>query len=96
MTSVDTLLVQLRYTNRTRVKADIDKLSKEYKTLIPRAVDYVHDNGAQSRLLVLSGTVPIFYNSVQYNIPVDLFLMIAYPAEPPKLYVRPTPNMTVK
>ena len=27
---------------------------------------------------------------MQYNIPIELFVMEAYPKEPPKLYVRPT------
>eukprot|EP01034_Spumella_vulgaris_P026168 gene26168-32703_t len=44
----------------------------------------------------MSGTVPIFYQGVQYNIPVDLFIPEKYPSEPPKIYVRPTPNMTIK
>jgi len=36
------------------------------------------------------------YHGVQYNIPVDLFISESHPVEAPKLYVRPTSNMTVK
>lgn len=40
MSPVDTLLNQLRYVNRTRVKADVDAVTQEYRTLIPRIVDF--------------------------------------------------------
>ncbi|KAJ1400840.1 ubiquitin E2 variant, partial [Ochromonadaceae sp. CCMP2298] len=44
----------------------------------------------------LSGTVPIHYSGVQYNIPVEFFIPTLYPAEAPRVFVRPTSNMTVK
>lgn len=52
----------------------------------------VQNNGVSVKLLTLSGTIPIFYRAVQYNIPVELFIPINYPNECPKLFVRPTPS----
>lgn len=38
--SIDTLLNQLRYVNRKRVSDDVNALTREYRTLIPRVVDF--------------------------------------------------------
>jgi len=44
-------------------------------------------------LLYLTGTVPIFYEGASYNIPVDIFIPEAYPAQAPQTYVRPKGNL---
>mmetsp|Transcript_17618 Transcript_17618/g.29521 ORF Transcript_17618/g.29521 Transcript_17618/m.29521 type:complete len:560 (-) Transcript_17618:171-1850(-) len=93
---LDQVLSQITYPNRQRVRKDVESLLKEYRSLIPKASDFVDNSGVDYRLLVLAGTVPIFYGGVQYNIPVEAFIPTQYPHEPPKLYVRPTANMTVK
>lgn len=45
-----------------------------------------------STLLNLEGTIPIFYRGNQYNIPVEFWLVEAYPMAPPVCFVRPTPG----
>ena len=43
-------------------------------------------------MLVLHGTVPIFFTGTQYNIPVEIYITEDYPRSPPQIYVRPTPS----
>ncbi len=50
----------------------------------------VNNAGVQSRLLTISGTIPIKYQGAVYNIPIELFIPERYPQEAPKVYVRPT------
>ena len=38
--SVDPLLNQLRYSNRSRVKDDVNNLIKEFRTLLPRIAEF--------------------------------------------------------
>lgn len=94
--SVDTLLNQIPFQNRKRVKDDIGRVMLNCKTLMPKIGALVSNTGVESKVIVLGGTVPIFYQNVQYNIPVEIFVTQKYPAEAPKIYVRPTPNMTIK
>jgi ESCRT-I complex subunit TSG101 len=56
----------------------------------------VHNNGMTATLISLQGTVPIYYQGSQYNIPIDIYLYEAYPRICPKIFVRPTSNMMVK
>ncbi len=50
----------------------------------------VNNAGVQSKLLTISGTIPIKYQGAVYNIPIELFVPERYPQEAPKVYVRPT------
>ena len=45
-----------------------------------------------TQVLNLVGTVPISYNGAQYNIPVTIWLVEAYPLSPPVCFVTPTPG----
>ena len=40
MSPVDLLLNQVRYPNRSRVKEDVDTLTREYRTLLARIAEY--------------------------------------------------------
>lgn len=55
-----------------------------------------HNDGTTSTLLNLEGTIPIFYRSNQYNIPVEFWVVETYPLSPPVCFVRPTADMMVK
>lgn len=93
---LDPLLNQLGCQNRARVKTDTGNLINQTRTLVPKVGNLTHNNGAVSKVLILDGTIPILYQSVRYNIPVELFLSASYPNEAPKIYVRPTESMTIK
>lgn len=68
----------------------------QVRTLIPKVERLIHNNGAESELLVLSGTIAMFYQGKQYNIPVDIYVSEPYPEVPPRCYVRPTKDMEIK
>jgi hypothetical protein len=52
----------------------------------------VQNNGADTKVIALSGTIPITFGGVQYNLPVEIFIPDRYPQTPPKAYLRPTPS----
>jgi len=56
----------------------------------------IHNDGNESKLLVLTGTIPIVYKGVTYNIPIDIYIPETHPVVGPKLFVRPTSNMIVQ
>ena len=93
--ALDVLLAQVRYEHRARVRDDVLAVLDDVRSLIPVLGTLIANDGAESRLLLLSGTIPIYFQAIQYNIPVDIFVPEAYPRQPPKIYVRPTANMIV-
>lgn len=68
----------------------------QVRTLIPKVERLIHNNGMESELLVLTGTVAINYQGRQYNIPVEVYVSEPYPDAPPRCYVRPTKDMDIK
>jgi ESCRT-I complex subunit TSG101 len=93
---IDTLLNQVAYRDRSRVKDNLQGVLNVVRTLHPKVGSLTHNNGTSSKVVLLAGTIPIYYQSATYNIPIELFIMEGYPNVPPKLYVRPTSNMTIK
>ena len=67
----------------------------QVRTLIPKIERLIHNNGMESELLVLAGTVAINYQGKQYNIPVEVYVSEPYPDAPPRCYVRPTRDMEI-
>eukprot|EP01033_Poteriospumella_lacustris_P011851 gene11852-8448_t len=96
MSTIDQLLNQVPYRNRPRVKADIEAATigaQKMGALTPKIGNF---DGAENKLVFLSGTIPIFYGGATYNIPVDIYLPMNFPTETPFMYVRPTGNMIIK
>jgi ESCRT-I complex subunit TSG101 len=56
----------------------------------------VHNTGETSTWLKLDGTVPIYYEGVQYNIPVNVWLPEAFPLAAPLCFVTPDQSMGIK
>lgn len=69
---------------------------QEFPTLVLKVDAYTHPNGRTSDLLVATGTLPVYYLGVKYNIPVTLWVREGYPAAAPTLYVTPTAAMVIK
>jgi ESCRT-I complex subunit TSG101 len=94
--AVDAILYKLRcYKNSQRVRSDVLDALRNYPSLQPRSGNLAKQN-VQTTLLYLAGTVPIFYNGVQYNIPVNIWIVDSFPYAPPMCYVTPTPDMVIK
>jgi ESCRT-I complex subunit TSG101 len=47
-------------------------------------------------LLTFFGVIPIQFQNAQYNIPVQLWVPLQYPAQGPTVFVTPTPEMFIK
>ncbi|OQR99144.1 hypothetical protein ACHHYP_07257 [Achlya hypogyna] len=84
------------YTDATRVRQDVETLLRQIPSLSPQSGVYTHNNGTTSTMLSLSGTIPIYYNGNQYNIPVEIWMPEAYPFAAPTCYVRPTADMMIR
>lgn len=94
---VDAILYKLRcYRTPQRVRSDVLDALRSYPSLQPRSGSIASTNTQQTVLLYLAGTVPIFYNNVQYNIPVNIWIVDNFPYSPPICHVTPTPDMVIK
>jgi len=76
------------------VISHVTNLLLTYRSLLPSPTTLY--TPSPQALLTLSGTVPITYKGSTYNIPVDLYIPLSYPVSSPRVYVRPTPTMSIK
>jgi len=91
---LDSILYKVRiYRDPAKIRNDVMELLKNVPSLQPRS-GQLSPTGPQ--LLCLYGTVPIFYNNSQYNIPVTIWVVDQYPMLPPTVFVSPTPDMIIK
>lgn len=79
------------YENPRRLERDAVDLLVAYAGLSPKT-DYYQSN----LLLTIFGVIPITYSSVQYNIPVALWIPLRYPFEGPICFIVPTPGMQLR
>ncbi|RKP18292.1 the Tsg101 Uev domain in complex with Fa459 peptide, partial [Rozella allomycis CSF55] len=80
------------YKHRDRTATDVQWALKEFRNLLLEVQEY-----ERSMLyLCLTGTLPIYYRNLQYNIPIQVRIPWSYPYEPPLLLVQPTSNMVIK
>lgn len=93
--ALDRILNSIDYRNRPYIKQQLLEASSRYHQLQFKKAEFVHNDGRCSQLCMLSGTLPMTHTGVVYNIPIDVFIVEAFPDEPPKVYVRPTADMIV-
>lgn len=90
------------YSDQTRVLHDATKLlnSAEGSGLMPEILPVAerkgHINVYHSKSLCFSGCIPMTYNGIKYQIPIQIFLTPSYPSYPPICYVRPLETMVIK
>jgi len=94
--ATDAILFKLRcYRDPQRIRLDVLEALRNYPSLHPREGSPSRAQGGQ-QVLFLAGTLPIWYNTNQYNIPINIWVVDAYPLAPPVIYVTPTPDMVIK
>ncbi len=95
--AVDFVVNKVTLTNRNKAKVDLIQVlsSEEGRNLKLSQGTYVDINGSEIRCLSLSGLVPVKYNGATYHFPVDIYMFLNYPVDPPRMYVRPTQNMVI-
>ena len=94
--NLNQLLSSISYQNPHVVREHLSALQQNLPSLTPNIGTLIHNDGLETTQVVLSGTVPIIYKNVTYNIPVDVFILAEYPVKQPLVYVRPTSNMMIK
>ncbi|XP_031562975.1 tumor susceptibility gene 101 protein-like isoform X2 [Actinia tenebrosa] len=84
------------YPHQEMCKRQILAAMAVYKDLRPSTEKFVHNDGRQTDLFILEGTIPVNFRSNIYNIPVCIFLQETHPFIPPMVFVRPTTGMAIK
>eukprot|EP01083_Nonionella_stella_P039678 107907_1 len=95
---VQTLLSGLNYKERSAVEIQIIELwdhGRQVSSLLPQVDNYSFNDGTQQQLFKLKGTIKIQFRSKKYNIPVEFWLPLNFPADCPICYVKPTPGMAI-
>ena len=87
------------YRDPQRVLRDAESLlsSPLGHHLRPNTEPFLNNDGTSTPpVLVLSGTLPMTYRGVTYNLPIDMFLPPPYPSRPPTVFVRPVASMAIR
>jgi ESCRT-I complex subunit TSG101 len=84
------------YENPVKLTEDIANLLARYPALPPKEDVFYANDGTTHTLICLSGTLPILFRGIQYNIPLIIWLVKNYPRAPPFCYVPPTSDMLIK
>lgn len=90
------LVDQVKYQEPARTKYDLTQATNRYVSLHLKMGTFIHNDGTESKQVILEGTVPIVYQGATYNIPVEIFIMLSHPIETPLVYVRPISTMMIK
>ncbi|XP_022663288.1 tumor susceptibility gene 101 protein-like isoform X1 [Varroa jacobsoni] len=84
------------YQYMQKARADIKRVTQQYRGLIPKAETFIFNNGSSKELVCLDGTIPVRYKNVTYNIPIRIWVLDIHPYHAPFCYVCPTPTMQIK
>jgi ESCRT-I complex subunit TSG101 len=86
------------YGDPARVDRDASALlrSSVGAHLQPIAAAHYEDDGTETTVLVLQGTIATHYRGNTYQLLVDMYLARGYPRRPPTCFVRLTENMFLK
>lgn len=96
VTSIDSLLNQVAYENRKSVKDSLTSVYRNYDNLYANIGKLIRNNGSESQLIVLSGTIPTVFRGVEYHTPIEVYLEKTFPKATPIVYCRPTNEMVVQ
>jgi ESCRT-I complex subunit TSG101 len=86
------------YRDPARIDRDAGSLLKSSvgNLLRPIAAELFEDNGQTTTVLVLQGTIAMYFRGNTYQLLVDVYLPAAYPNRPPVCFVRLADNMYLK
>ncbi|XP_041794557.1 tumor susceptibility gene 101 protein [Chelmon rostratus] len=80
---------------RKHVAHEINVVLTHFTDLVPMMKKYVYNNGTTKDLMSLSGTIPVIFKDMNYNIPVCLWIEESYPQTAPICYVTPIHGMVI-
>ncbi|WAR53509.1 hypothetical protein PtB15_3B17 [Puccinia triticina] len=88
--------VLLPYPGRDQGLAQIQAALQHFPALAPRTESFTFDDGRTALLVSLTGTIPVHYRALRYNIPIAIWLPFEFPGEPPIIYLTPTNDMVIR
>lgn len=94
--SVDDALKRIQADNKLKIRTDLIELLSSCISLNSKIDKLKHYDGRETQNIKATGTIPMFYQGVQYNVPLDIYISDHHPALPPSVFVRPTANMMIK
>ncbi|XP_061533276.1 tumor susceptibility gene 101 protein [Phycodurus eques] len=80
---------------RKHVSHEIHTALIHFKDLVPMVDKYIYNDGTTKVLMSLTGTIPIIFQDMSYNIPICVWLEESYPQSAPICYVRPMRDMMI-
>ncbi|KAH8914425.1 UEV-domain-containing protein [Atractiella rhizophila] len=84
------------YAQSSLVLTHANSILNAHRTLSPKTDMHISDSGNSALLLCLHGTIPVTFRGSVYHIPLELWLPLAYPREPPIVYLKPTGTMIIR
>eukprot|EP00007_Cunea_sp_BSH-02190019_P010302 CAMPEP_0174242904 /NCGR_PEP_ID=MMETSP0417-20130205/29584_1 /TAXON_ID=242541 /ORGANISM="Mayorella sp, Strain BSH-02190019" /LENGTH=689 /DNA_ID=CAMNT_0015322347 /DNA_START=67 /DNA_END=2133 /DNA_ORIENTATION=- len=84
------------YQYRPRVENELTELFRAFPSLRAHEDVYVANDGRESMMVAVRGTIPISYRGAVYNIPIAIYLPPAFPSAHPIPLVTPVAGMRVK
>lgn len=78
------------------IREHLTELQKVFPSLGVKLSDFHSNDGRLLHLFKAEGTIPIHFQGVKYNIPIEIWLLDKYPYQAPWVLVVPTQNMVVK
>ncbi|EFP88633.2 uncharacterized protein PGTG_14838 [Puccinia graminis f. sp. tritici CRL 75-36-700-3] len=88
--------VLLPYPTREQALNQIQSTLEHYPSLSPKTESFTFDDGRTALLVSLTGTIPVHYRALSYNIPIAIWLPFEFPTEPPIIYLTPTNEMIIR
>ncbi|KAJ3337859.1 hypothetical protein HDU93_000415 [Gonapodya sp. JEL0774] len=87
-----------RYASRDRVAADLEAAMKAFPHMQPALETPLPqpDPHAGFEMIKLDGTIPVFWRTDSFNVPIVLYVPPTYPQAPPRIRIKPTASMQIR
>ena len=93
---INDLIKSITYKEPFFVAKQLNEVKAQYISLIVEAGLHVFNDGTESKLAHLIGTIPISFQGCHYNTPVDIWIPIEFPNKAPMCYVIPQQQMAIR
>ncbi|KDD72868.1 hypothetical protein H632_c2797p0, partial [Helicosporidium sp. ATCC 50920] len=78
------------------IRQQLIDLLTDFTSLSVKVDSYAVSNDRRLELLAVSGTLPMYYQGVRYNVPLQMWLSESFPLAAPAVFVVPTPLMIIR
>ncbi|XP_054870708.1 uncharacterized protein si:dkey-181m9.8 isoform X6 [Amphiprion ocellaris] len=88
-------LAECRYSFPAETLSDLQSVRARFSDLRLYVDFYCFPNKEKKKLVYLAGTLPVYYEGAEYNIPVCIWLHETHPVSRPRCYVCPSVAMVI-